>query len=868
MKPTVQLCGKCGARVLPGDPVKMCAACLLETGLGGEDDSGTQPETPRSAAGSGQAAGSLSASMRDFGDYELLDELGRGGQGVVYRARQKSLHRLVALKVLALGHWATEAHLKRFRLEAEAAASLDHPRIVPIYEIGECNGSCYFSMKLVAGGRLDEVGRGQAMSIRRAAELVADLARTVHYAHQRGILHRDIKPANILLDAEGQPHLTDFGLAKLVENESTLTHTLEVMGTPSFMAPEQARGETKQVSTAADVYGLGAVLYHLLTGVPPFAGGTTYETIRLVLETEPRRPSLLNRALDRDLETICLKCLEKDPAKRYATAEALAEDLQHWLRHEPILARPSGVFTRTRKWIRRNPVPAALIPTLVALILAVVVIGWQRASGQAANRWRGNSVAVVLRAAGTNATFSATEFSRDLNHLLSRVSGLRVTPRGEVLKWETAPASAQTIAKGLGTKSVLLGTVERVDNDVRLQVELVELAGGSPLWRQSWTNVESSWPSVQTQIARDLVTKLKVTLTEQEQALLRRPLTTNQLALASYFLARRAMDAFAGSSFSTAVRYFQEAIQHDPTFAQAHAGLANAHISLAYSFEEPTGHFRKARNSVNTALALDDSLPEAKVAESLLKYFYDWDWQGAEKEVEEAVRLDPSLLESDACYLHALDVVGKGDAALAQVQRAYSLHPSSPQIQIELACAAYYAGHLDQAEAYCRENLKTDPDNALVYCQLGKTLAQKRNYAQALEILQTAKTKSGGDWPGIDGEIGYAYAALNDTNAVGMIIRQLQALERTAFVDPYIYAMIYAGSRENDKVFEQLNRACDVRTPWIASLPTDPKFATLRNERGYLQIVARLRLCFIRPPSGRCEPPSKPFARRPRSVTS
>jgi serine/threonine-protein kinase len=239
--------------------------------------------------------------ITDFGDYELLEEIGRGGQGVVYHARQKSLNRTVALKVIGLGHWATEAHLKRFRREAEAAASLAHPGIVPIYEVGERDGSCYFSMQFIEGGQLDEVVRRQPLPIGRAVELIAKLARAIHYAHEHGILHRDIKPGNILLDEKGEPHLTDFGLARLVETESTLTRTKEVLGTPSYMAPEQAVGDNAQLTSATDVYGLGAVLYQLLTGQPPFAGGTTYETVKLLLETEPRQPRLLNSKVDRDL---------------------------------------------------------------------------------------------------------------------------------------------------------------------------------------------------------------------------------------------------------------------------------------------------------------------------------------------------------------------------------------------------------------------------------------------------------------------------------------------------------------------------------------------------------------------------------------
>ena len=232
-------------------------------------------------------------------------------RGWYYRAQQKSLNRTVALKMISLGSWATEAHLKRFRREAEAAASLEHPGIVPIYEVGEGDGSCYFSMRFVEGGQLDQVIKQKPTSIRQAAELISKIARTVHYAHEHGILHRDIKPGNILLDAKGEPLLTDFGLARLVEAESTVTRTKEVMGTPSYMAPEQAMGNNLAVSSATDVYGLGAVLYQLLTGHPPFAGGTTYETIKLVLDTEPRQPRLLNPKIDRDLSTICLKCLRE-----------------------------------------------------------------------------------------------------------------------------------------------------------------------------------------------------------------------------------------------------------------------------------------------------------------------------------------------------------------------------------------------------------------------------------------------------------------------------------------------------------------------------------------------------------------------------
>ncbi len=246
--------------------------------------------------------------------------------------------------------------------------------MVPIYEIGERDGCCYFSMGLVEGRQLDEVIKREPMAFRRAVELIAKLARAVHYAHEHGILHRDIKPGNILLDDKGEPHLTDFGLARLVETESDVTRTAEVLGTPSYMAPEQAVGNNAAVSSATDVYGLGAVLYQLLTGQPPFAGGTTYETIKLLEDTEPRPPRLLNPKVDRDLSTVCLKCLEKDPKRRYPAAAGLAVDLERWLEGRPITARRVSSPERLWRWSKRNPKLAAATAAAFCSALAAMFL--------------------------------------------------------------------------------------------------------------------------------------------------------------------------------------------------------------------------------------------------------------------------------------------------------------------------------------------------------------------------------------------------------------------------------------------------------------------------------------------------------------
>ncbi len=319
-----------------------------------------------------------------FGDYELLEEIARGGMGVVYRARQVSVNRPVALKMILSGQFAAAGDVRRFQTEAESAANLDHPNIVPIYEVGEHEGQHYFSMKLVEGGSLSEQIDRFVREPRAAAGLLATVARAVYHAHQRQVLHRDLKPGNILVDRDGCPHVTDFGLAKKIEGDSRLTKSGDVMGTPSYMPPEQASGK-KGLTTGADIYGLGAILYELLTGRPPFRGTTPLDTVLQVLEQEPIPPRRINPKVARDLATICLKCLDKDPQRRYESAAALAEDLERWLKGEPIRARRTGWAERAWKWTRRRPALASLL-FLVAVTatvgFAAVVSQWQETRTQ------------------------------------------------------------------------------------------------------------------------------------------------------------------------------------------------------------------------------------------------------------------------------------------------------------------------------------------------------------------------------------------------------------------------------------------------------------------------------------------------------
>ena len=386
-------------------PSGFCPACLLATAL-------DSPDVP--------------ASGSRIEDYELLNEIARGGMGIVYRAQQRTPSRIVALKMILPVHLRSSGAVNRFRAEAEAAASLDHECILPIYSVGEQDGSPFYSMKFAEGGPLSVRIENYRTKPHETAALIAKLARAIAYAHERGILHRDLKPGNILFDGAGKPYVSDFGLAKWLQRECDLTQTLAILGTPFYMAPEQA-ADSRAVGAAADVYSLGAILYQMLTGHPPVSGETPMEVLRRAAEQTPKRPSLTNRHVPRDLETICLKCLEKEPASRYSSAVALAEDLERFCAGRTIQARPAGLTTQTWRWIRRNPAIVGLIAALLALAVSLSGIVWRDHIPR-----QSNGVAVLpfenLGADPENAYF-ADGIQQEILNRLSKIADLKVISR-------------------------------------------------------------------------------------------------------------------------------------------------------------------------------------------------------------------------------------------------------------------------------------------------------------------------------------------------------------------------------------------------------------------------------------------------------
>jgi serine/threonine protein kinase/Tfp pilus assembly protein PilF len=799
----IRVCARCGAKISSDATREVCPACLLESGLGLFDEESV-PEvdggsaSPKTINAFGERvpptkkAVSPAKILADFGDYELLEEIGRGGQGVVYRAHQKSLNRTVALKVIGLGPWTTETHLKRFRREAEAAASLEHPWIVPIYEVGERDGQCYFSMQFVEGGRLDEVVNRKAMPIRHAAELVAKLARTVHYAHEHGILHRDIKPGNILFDLNGEPHLTDFGLARLVEAESTVTGTLEVLGTPSYMAPEQARGNSRQEAAvssgdvasakatsppndaglmrAIDVYGLGAVLYQLLTGHPPFAGGTTYETIKLLLDTEPRPPRLLNPKIERDLSTICLKCLEKDPRRRYSSALALAQDLERWLRHEPIQAKPSGFFTHGRKWVRRNPSTTVLVTLLIVVLAGLGISVWNRRPAVVIPK----SVAVLpfenLSGDPNNAYF-AEGIQEEILTRLASVADLKVISRTSTQRYHSKPGNLAEIAKQLGVANILEGSVQKAADQVRVNVQLINAQTDSHLWADTFDRKLTDILGIESEIAKRIAESLQAKLTGREEQVLAVKPTNNSEAYDAYL--RGMVFETRGYSpvsylLTKATGFYEQAVQLDSNFTLAWARLSRVDAFLDFDHGDPVRR-DAAKRALEKAQKLAPDSPETLLALGYYQFWvlYDYGlakttfervtkmlpgrsevlialgrvtlreghWDEAIAYYEQALGLDPHNVELLNSAARNYGRLRQFQVALKLYDRALDIEPNDPDLMAAKAAIYQAQGNLQEAARLLTQITEQTPNGDIVLIKFDQ-LRLERNYREAIRMLQ------------------------------------------------------------------------------------------------------------------------------------
>ncbi len=594
----------------------LCLGCLLQSGVIEEEAS----------AAAEFAATLKSIAVTDtnwrLGNYEILEEIGRGGMGVIYRARQRHSRRIVALKRILGYHADSRETLARFRREAEAAASLDHPNILPIYEVGESeDGVPYFSMKLAPGGSLQEVGPALRGDPREVVRLLAKVTRAVQHAHRQGILHRDLKPANILLDGRGEPFVTDFGLAKWLDTTSDLTRTLTIFGTPGYIAPEQAAGVAANIKPAADVYSLGAVLFNLLAGRPPFLGEHALAVIRQAAEKPAPKLRSLVPGTDRDLETICARCLEREPRARYRSAGDLAEDLERWLEGRPIIARPVSPPVHAWRWMRRNPVLAGSIG--VCLVLAGTAGIRQLQSRRLTAELRQNqlmmhSIGVLpfLDLDSATADDGLTKAIADVFQTeLSGMGPARVVAVPPDATWWPDTASADDLNEAnqrVRTRAMLTGSARTTQNTRRISLRLMNPASAETLL----TKVVETVPGEQgiAELARQVLPAIHALLDSKEwagiTAAARDPGMKNRDAREFIISGRQFMFRDSLEDLDRSIRCLERAIAIEPSSAIAHAYLASTISGRDHFAPDPRG-LERAEKEATEALRLAPDLPDA-----------------------------------------------------------------------------------------------------------------------------------------------------------------------------------------------------------------------------------------------------------------
>jgi serine/threonine protein kinase/tetratricopeptide (TPR) repeat protein len=703
-------CPQCGSasRVRRG----LCLNCLLSQGLGADSDNS---ETLEDVLGE--------IEVRDahwrVGNYQILEEIGRGGMGVIYRARQRHSRRIVAVKRILSYHADSQETLARFRREAEAAASLDHPNILPIYEVSESeDGLPFFSMKFAGGGSLLEAAPALRSEPRRAVALMAKVARAVQYAHIKGILHRDLKPGNVMLDGHGEPLVSDFGLAKWLDITSDLTHTLTIFGTPGYIAPEQVKGSAANLSPASDVYSLGAILFNLLTGRPPFLGEHALAVIQQASEKSAPKLRTLAPTLDRDLETICAKCLEREPNARYHSAGDLAEDLERWLEGRHIIARPVSPPARVWRWSRRNPITAGMTALVLALGTGVGVMIWN--SEMATPPIRSGLAVLPFENLSTNGenTFFADSIQDGILTKLARVSDLKVVSRTSVLPYRGA-RSAWQIGNALNVSHVLEGSVRRNAGKIFVNVQLVDTRTDMHVWAESYESELNNVFGIQSQIAKKVADQLEAKVSSTEKSAIEEPPTRD---LVAYDLYLRATDLIHGIAFSSrakqdlleAVQLLDQAVARDSSFFIAYYQLAGAHDRMYF-------------------LGFDHTDARVKLAEAA---------------VESIRHLRPASGETHlAIAQHLYWVYGDYDRAQKELAAARLTLPNESRIPLLTGYIDRRQGRWEKSLEEMKQALELDPRNFSILQQISITYEGLRRYKEMAETLDRALTITPKDIP-------------------------------------------------------------------------------------------------------------------------
>jgi eukaryotic-like serine/threonine-protein kinase len=731
-----------------------------------------------------------------LGHYRIVEKIGAGGMGEVYLAEDTKLDRNVALKFLSLHLCQDEAYRQRFEREAQAAAKLDHPNIVTVYEVGEFQGRPFFAMQHIEGRSLREYASHQELSIPQVLEIGIQIAEGLQAAHEKGVTHRDIKPANVLIDAHGRARILDFGLASVVGTDH-LTKTGSTLGTIGYMSPEQVRSE--QVDHRTDIFSFGAVLYELITGRQPFRGDNDAATSRNILDIEPEPLARYKSGVSTELQRIIGKAMAKEKALRYQHVDDLLADLKG-LRQQPALQ------VRTEQ------------PSIAVLSFANL-------------------------SSDPEQEYFCDGMAEEIINALSHMENLQVVARTSALSFKGQAIDVREIGRRLGVKTVLEGSVRRSGNRLRITTQLVDVASGYHLWSEKFDrNLEDVFV-IQDEISLAVVENLRVRLQRGDETRLAKRHTDDPVAYSLYLKGRYFWNKRSEEGIKKAVSLFQQAIQADSGYAPAYAGLADCYIILGYyDILPPKEAFTTAKAAAEKAIGIGSSLAEAHTSLASVRLYYDWDWQGAEREFKKAIELNPGYSTAYQWYAEYLAFMGRFDESIAMGKRSMELDPLSPIIASNLAGFYWIAGQYDKAIEEYRKTLEMDSNLAVARIYLSLTYAAIERYDEAIAECQKGIDLSGGDDSPHQGILGAIYGLAGRTDKGQQLLDRVIALSKDRYISPFQTATTYLALSQKELAFKWLDKAYAERDHWIVSVKVNPMFKSLRTDARFIELLRKMKL--------------------------